>query len=171
MTGFIGTSLQLQSIITAQYQWLSKTSPIPYWTTCLLFYCDESLVTSWTLLRLRMKNLSPIEISWTDLTSRRPEYISPSQTVRSFSYYLFCPLLRNVQPATKQRKSYCWVRYLENVFTEAVCGSGLFRLSGVMSQYSSTLILRKYIYLYGTESSLEAGLSVRQGNVRRMCSP
>jgi hypothetical protein len=33
MTGFIGTSLQLQSIMTAHSQWLSMTRSIPYWTT------------------------------------------------------------------------------------------------------------------------------------------
>jgi hypothetical protein len=33
MIGFIGTYLQLQSIITAHNQWLSKTRSIPYWTT------------------------------------------------------------------------------------------------------------------------------------------
>jgi hypothetical protein len=31
--GFTGTSLQLQSIVTAHNQWLSKTPSIPYWTT------------------------------------------------------------------------------------------------------------------------------------------
>jgi hypothetical protein len=30
---FIGTSLQLQSIITAHSQWLPNTRSIPYWTT------------------------------------------------------------------------------------------------------------------------------------------
>jgi hypothetical protein len=33
MIGFIGTSLQLQSIITSHNQWLSKTRSIPCWTT------------------------------------------------------------------------------------------------------------------------------------------
>jgi hypothetical protein len=33
MIGFIGISLQLQPIITAHNQWLSKTRAIPYWTT------------------------------------------------------------------------------------------------------------------------------------------
>jgi hypothetical protein len=33
MIVFTGTSLQLQKIITAQNQWLSKTHSIPYWTT------------------------------------------------------------------------------------------------------------------------------------------
>jgi hypothetical protein len=33
MVRFIVTSLQLQLIITAHNQWLSKTCSIPYWTT------------------------------------------------------------------------------------------------------------------------------------------
>jgi hypothetical protein len=33
MNGFIGTSLPLQSSITARDQWLSMTCPISYWTT------------------------------------------------------------------------------------------------------------------------------------------
>jgi hypothetical protein len=33
MSGSIGTSLQLQSLMTAHNQWLSKTRSIPYWTT------------------------------------------------------------------------------------------------------------------------------------------
>jgi hypothetical protein len=33
MTGFIGTSLQLQSVMTAHNQWLSTTRSIPFWTT------------------------------------------------------------------------------------------------------------------------------------------
>jgi hypothetical protein len=33
MIGFIGTSLQLKSIITAHNQWLPTIHSIPYWTT------------------------------------------------------------------------------------------------------------------------------------------
>jgi hypothetical protein len=33
MIGFTGTSLQVQSTITAHNQWLPKTRSIPYWTT------------------------------------------------------------------------------------------------------------------------------------------
>jgi hypothetical protein len=33
MTGFIATSLKLQSIMTAHNQWLSTTRSIPYWIT------------------------------------------------------------------------------------------------------------------------------------------
>jgi hypothetical protein len=47
------------------------------------------------LARLRWRYSTPA-FSWTELTSRRTEYRSPSQTVRSFCYYLFYPLLRNV---------------------------------------------------------------------------
>jgi hypothetical protein len=33
MNAFIGTSIQLQPVITAQHQLLSKTCSIPHWTT------------------------------------------------------------------------------------------------------------------------------------------
>jgi hypothetical protein len=46
MIGFIGTSLQLQSIITAQNQWLPKTHSIPYWTTSVF----SSTVTDFVLI-------------------------------------------------------------------------------------------------------------------------
>jgi hypothetical protein len=48
MIGFIGTSLQLQSIITAHNQWLSKTRSIPYWTASVFSSVvtnEESLAT------------------------------------------------------------------------------------------------------------------------------
>jgi hypothetical protein len=38
MIGFIGTSLQLQSIITARSQWLPKTRSIPYWNMSVSFF-------------------------------------------------------------------------------------------------------------------------------------
>jgi hypothetical protein len=41
-SGFIGTSLQLQSIITAHNRWLLTTRSIPYWTTSVF----SSTVTS-----------------------------------------------------------------------------------------------------------------------------
>jgi hypothetical protein len=54
MIGFIGTSLQLQSIITAHNQWLSKTRSIPCWTTSV--FCSAWLTwlsfTSRSLLQL-----------------------------------------------------------------------------------------------------------------------
>jgi hypothetical protein len=37
MTGFIGTSLQLQLIIIAHNQWLSPTRSIPCWTRSVFF--------------------------------------------------------------------------------------------------------------------------------------
>jgi hypothetical protein len=56
MIGFIGTSLQLHSIMTAHNQWLSTTRSIPYWTTSVFSSTvtnDESLVTPWTALRVK----------------------------------------------------------------------------------------------------------------------
>jgi hypothetical protein len=38
MIGFIGTSLQLEPIITAHNQWLSTTRSIPYWTTSVFSF-------------------------------------------------------------------------------------------------------------------------------------
>jgi hypothetical protein len=44
MIGFIGTSLQLQSIITAHNQWLPTTRSIPYWTTNVFSFTVTDLV-------------------------------------------------------------------------------------------------------------------------------
>jgi hypothetical protein len=46
MTGFIGTSSQLQSITTVQNPWLPKTRSIPYWTTSVF----PSTVTNFLLI-------------------------------------------------------------------------------------------------------------------------
>jgi hypothetical protein len=46
MIGFIGTSLQSQSIIAAHNQWLSKTRSIPYWTSSVF----SSIVTDLVLI-------------------------------------------------------------------------------------------------------------------------
>jgi hypothetical protein len=49
--GFIGTSLQIQPIITAHTQWLPKTRSIPYWTTSVFsstvtwfWFMNQSLI-------------------------------------------------------------------------------------------------------------------------------
>jgi hypothetical protein len=58
MTGFIGISLQLQLIMTAHTQWLSKTSSIPYWTTSVFSSTvmnDEWLFTHWIPAECRIK--------------------------------------------------------------------------------------------------------------------
>jgi hypothetical protein len=44
MIGFIGTSLQLQSIMTAHNHWLSNTRSIPYWTTSVFSSTATELV-------------------------------------------------------------------------------------------------------------------------------
>jgi hypothetical protein len=58
MIGFIGTSLQLQSIMTAHNQWLPKTRSIPYWTTSVfsstvtvLVLIYESVTSSASVVR------------------------------------------------------------------------------------------------------------------------
>jgi hypothetical protein len=76
MIGFIGTSLQLQSMITAHGQLLPKTHSISYCTTS---------VSSSTVTKANEESL-PNEFSWTELTSMRTEHRSPSRTVR----LLFC---------------------------------------------------------------------------------
>jgi hypothetical protein len=48
MIGFIDTSLQLQSIIKAHNQWLSKILSIPYWTMSV-FSSTERQITAHTL--------------------------------------------------------------------------------------------------------------------------
>jgi hypothetical protein len=59
MTGFIVTSLQLQSITTAHNQWLSKPRSITYWTTSVfsstvtdLVLIYESITSSASVVRL-----------------------------------------------------------------------------------------------------------------------
>jgi hypothetical protein len=52
MIGFTGTSLQLQSIMTAHNQWLSKTRSVPYWTTSVFSSAvtnDERRITGHTM--------------------------------------------------------------------------------------------------------------------------
>jgi hypothetical protein len=44
MIGFIGTSLQLQSIITAHNQRLLTTRSIIYWTTSVFPFCVTDLL-------------------------------------------------------------------------------------------------------------------------------
>jgi hypothetical protein len=97
MIGFIGNSLQLQSTMTAHNQWLTTTRSIPYWSTSVfssIVMNDERWITAHTLNSMNDESLAT-EIYLTELTSRCPEYRSPPQTVPSFCYYLFCPLLRN----------------------------------------------------------------------------
>jgi hypothetical protein len=44
MIGFIGTSSQLQPIMTAHYQWLPKTRSNPYWATSVFSSTVTDLV-------------------------------------------------------------------------------------------------------------------------------
>jgi hypothetical protein len=64
MIGFIGTSLQLQSIITAHNQWLSKTRSIPYWTTSVL----SSAVTDFVLIYESVTSSASV-VGWLTLHS------------------------------------------------------------------------------------------------------
>jgi hypothetical protein len=110
MIGFIGTSVQLQLIITAHNQGLSKTHSIPYWTTSVfssavidlvLIYelvASCTAIACWLTLHSWTSEFSydwifelpyecqMTELSWTELTSRQTKYKSPCLTVP----LLFC---------------------------------------------------------------------------------
>jgi hypothetical protein len=90
MTGFIVTSLQLQSIMTAHSQWLSKTRSIPYWTVSVVSSVvtnDERRITpEWILLSVESESEShvttdgqPTSLSW---------YKAPIWGLRPDIYYL-----------------------------------------------------------------------------------
>jgi hypothetical protein len=69
MIGFIGISLQLQSVTTAHNQWLSKTRSIPYWTTSVFSSTvtnDERRITyelSWVEFYVTTDG-QPASLSW-----------------------------------------------------------------------------------------------------------
>jgi hypothetical protein len=67
MIGFIGTSLQLQLIITAHNQWLSKTHSIPYWTTSVFSstMTDLVLIYDRSLLKRRLSYECRMSLSLT----------------------------------------------------------------------------------------------------------
>jgi hypothetical protein len=105
--------LQVQSIITDHNHWVLKTRSIPCWTTSVFSSAVTDLVLiyesvtssasvvrwltlhSWTLNsltnepRLNYDSLAT-ELSWTELTSRRTEYKSPSPTVRVLLCFIHC---------------------------------------------------------------------------------
>jgi hypothetical protein len=78
MIGFIGTSSQLQSIMTAHNQWLSKTRSIPCWTTGVCSSTvinDERRITAHTLncLERRLSDELFLRMNYDSfITSRRP---------------------------------------------------------------------------------------------------
>jgi hypothetical protein len=131
MIGFIGTSLHLQSIITADNQWLSQTRSIPYWTTSVF----SSTVTN---------DKRRITSEWTELnrTSRRTEYRSSSPTVRVLLCFIRCH--ENVCLASRWLSMNFCVCSLPRKFAHQAVAqqwtsslAPLFRLSGVMSQYKA----------------------------------
>jgi hypothetical protein len=87
--------LKSQSITTAHSQCLSKTCSIPYWTTSVF----SSIVTdffSFDCLEWRLPyewiielpyECRMIELSWTELTSRRSEYTSLPRTVHVILFF------------------------------------------------------------------------------------
>jgi hypothetical protein len=124
---------QLQSIITSHSQWLSEACLMPYWTKSVFssawltwfWFTNRSLLQlplsagqhstaeQWTLSRMNH--------------SRTPFYNSgrtgDHHLEQFFCYYPFHPLLRNVCQSRGKPFS-----------------NGLFRLSGVMSQYYIVIV-------------------------------
>jgi hypothetical protein len=117
MIGFIWTFLQLQSIITAHNQWLSKNRSIPYWTTSVF----SSAVTDLVMIYESVTSSTATACEWlpyecrmtahsrTELTSRRTQItISYSSSVISLSWkhvlasrclsmdFRFCSLMREL---------------------------------------------------------------------------
>jgi hypothetical protein len=115
MIGFIGTSLQLQSIITAHNQWLSTTRSIPCWTTSVFsstVTSDEQRISpEWILLRVLM--CSPF------ITLGEPNREHHIVQL-SFCYNLCFVLCYGTCLAIQQRRSYCWLRNPRNVLTESL---------------------------------------------------
>jgi hypothetical protein len=83
MIGFIGTSLQLQSVITSHNQWLSKICSIPCWTTSVFSSTvtnENSLFTRWApseWITTPVWRISRFTNELSLITSRRPEYRTP----------------------------------------------------------------------------------------------
>jgi hypothetical protein len=67
MIGFIGSSLQLQSIMTAHNWWLSTTRSIPYWTPSFFCVTDLVLIYEWV-------TSSPSVVRWWTLHSWTLKY-------------------------------------------------------------------------------------------------
>jgi hypothetical protein len=90
----LAVSLQLQSIITAQNQWLSKTCSIPYWTTSVFSSTVTDLVpiyesvTSSTATALRMTR-TELKNELFFITSVEP---NKSHYALQFLYYSLIPL-------------------------------------------------------------------------------
>jgi hypothetical protein len=134
MVGFIRTSLQLQSVMTAHNQWLSRTRSIPYWTTSVFSSTvmnDEQRITelTWTTSVWRITRTNELQL---------PGDPNIGHHLRRFLWYspvvTGVPLLIFVATgtcvcgfSTQQRMSHSWLRHLENVFNEALSSSGLFR--------------------------------------------
>jgi hypothetical protein len=123
MIGFIVTSLQLQSGMTAHNQWLSTTRSIPYWTKSVFSSTattDERRTTAHTLNSLERRSRFTNELSF--ITSRRPEYKAPCRTVP----LLFCPLSREsvFSDLLRSNDSFVAIRCSRNVITEPMLSNG-----------------------------------------------
>jgi hypothetical protein len=81
---------------------------------------DESLLTHWTLTERRLKNLDSV------ITSRRPEYKSPSQTVNCPPVVIGMSLFRDLLHSNDSLVAICCSG---KVTTEPLLSNGLFRHS------------------------------------------
>jgi hypothetical protein len=180
MIGFIGTSLQLQSIMTAHTQWLSKACSIVFWTTSVFSSTmtnDESLLTHWTPTECRIKkNLwrifdwSLLLLEFTNelrfITATWPEYKSPCRTVNC--PLLFCVVTGMLLLTFVAAETYVWVP-LPSKLTSSSADIPAFRpylLSRCLSMtYSVTILMinAAHILVY-TCTHIYKVYSVKEGS-------
>jgi hypothetical protein len=137
MIVFIGTSLQSKPIITAHDQWLPKTRSILYRSTSVFSSAlknDERKI-SWDWIIELPYDCRMFEFSWTELSSRWPEYRSPSRRLG----VIFFPLPRNVltEPLLSNGLFHL---VTETCVSGPLASNGLFHLLGVMSHYWNPII-------------------------------
>jgi hypothetical protein len=92
----------------------------------------------------------------------RTEYRSPSPTFRSFCYYLFCPLLRNVCQSIGNALIYTSVFVArKRAFSEPLSNSGLFCHN--TKCFGGTCYLRRPVStILETEGSSKTSVSIYQ---------
>jgi hypothetical protein len=150
MIGFFGTPFQLQSIITAYNQWLR----LPPFRTGLRvssllrdslgsdLRVGHSFSFRCPLVNTPQLNTELVNCLLSSLTSgwinSRINYLSRIEITASNSSSIFgvCPLLRNVcQFCSNAFISTSVSVAADTRFSEPLSSNGLFRISGVMSQY------------------------------------
>jgi hypothetical protein len=129
------------------YESVTSSASVVHWTlhswALNSITNDGSLANElWALLRRNGRTLESITCP-PFITLRRTEYRSPSQTV-SLLFFVY-PFLRNV----RQFRSNALISTSVSVaadkrFSEPFSSNGLFRLSGVMSQYATVITIFYY---------------------------